>query len=63
MDLFLLVLVLAVGFVMGYLSKGVTINVNHTPRFDNEEYNEPVVDNLDPEVRNYLDQTQGNIKY
>lgn len=65
MDLFLLVLVLSVGFAMGYLSKGITVNINSTPDIPLDEegkpqYNEPIVDNLDPEVRQWYETNNGH---
>lgn len=62
MSLFLLVLALSVGYVMGYLSKGITVNVNRKEDIP-EGYNESLANELDPQVRQYLDQNNGLNKF
>ena len=53
---------LVIGYIIGLLQHGIRINVK-TDRELPTEYNDPIIDNIDPEIRNYLDQTNGQIKF
>jgi hypothetical protein len=62
METMIFALTIFLGFVLGYLSKGITINIVHKS-VDNVDkpakYNESMVDLLDNEVKNYYHQTNG----
>jgi hypothetical protein len=57
--------ILLIGYFMGYSAKGITININKNEDSNllPTEYNESVVDALDPEVRSYYEQTNGLNKF
>lgn len=56
-------ILLLIGFVLGYFSKGITITINKKePDFEHEEFNDSPTHLIDPEVKQYLDQNYGNIK-
>lgn len=53
----------ALCFVIGYFSKGITININKKEdEFPQDEYNASTTHLLDPEVREYLDKNFGDLK-
>lgn len=58
----LIALACIIAYVLGLLSKGINININHTPSFDEEEYNKSP-DVQDPEVKQYLDENHGQVKF
>lgn len=48
------------GYIVGLLQNGIKIShKQEQPEF--QGYNEPVLDNLDPQVKEYLDRAYGNI--
>jgi hypothetical protein len=62
METMIFALTIFLGFVLGYLSKGITINIVHksVDTVDKpKEYNQSMVDLLDPEVKNYYHNTNG----
>jgi len=64
MELFYVALVCLGFFLAGYLVGLLQNGINITHKQESQAfqgYNEPVIDNLDPKVMEYLDKTYGNI--
>lgn len=59
-----LIIALALGFILGLLTKGITITHKQAePETSQEGYNKSTEDLLPPEIRNHLDQTNGYLNY
>lgn len=58
-----LVLIFISGYLLGLLQKG--IHIHHVDKTNDvpEEYNESLANHLDPEVRRYLDENNGQYKF
>jgi hypothetical protein len=54
---------LLVGYVIGLVQKGITVNINHKDREIPTQYNESLVQELPDEVKQYYHETNGFNKY
>jgi hypothetical protein len=68
MEVFLGSMILLVGFALGYLSKGITININKTPEIEVDEegkpkYNDSLAHLLPKEIQDYYKQNEGQNKF
>jgi hypothetical protein len=56
-------LLLGTGFTLGYLSKGISINISRPEdEKDLTNYNDSNLSSIDPEQREYFEKFNGNIK-
>jgi hypothetical protein len=63
LEILLGILVCLVFFIAGNLyNKGITININQTPTFTEDEYNYSIGTN-DPETRQYSEESNGVHKF
>jgi hypothetical protein len=62
-EILLGILVCLVFFIAGNLyNKGITININNTPTFNDDEYNHSIGTD-DPETRQYSEESNGVHKF
>lgn len=65
--LFMLLLALALGYLIGVITQGIKVTINHPEKIvekevEKPEYNEVYLDNMDPQTRAYLEKNHGQLK-
>lgn len=61
--IFTIFIAFACGIALGFTHKGINITINHKEKEAPKEYNESLVDELDPKMREYYDRTNGLNKF